>query len=188
MWLIFGMISFLLFFAGDLNDAYWHRKWLKPAFLLGFVLLAAATAIAVVAAFPDSPDPVNIVFLMAAVAFGVLMIWALFFSFPPKQAYVETSAGREAYTGGMYALCRHPGVIWFCLMYGCLIPGAGFPAVHALVYCILNIMLAWIEDRFIFPEVFSNYPEYKRHTPFLIPTRKSVGSWINSFDKTKERG
>ena len=145
--------------------------------------------ISVRADFSETFGLLNFVFLVAAVFFGLLMIWALFFSFPPDQAYVKDSVRREAYTGGMYALCRHPGVIWFILMYMCLIPATGFPVPHVVIYCSLNILLALVEDVWIFPRVFSNYHGYKQRTPFLIPTPDSFRMWIRSLgQKTKERG
>ena len=184
-----GVISFLLFLLGDVNDAFWQRRWLKPSFSLGFILLAASTGWSIWANFPEAFGLLNILFLAAAVFFAFLMIWALFFSFPSAPAYVETSTEREAFTGGMYALCRHPGVVWFCFLYCCLIPGAGFPAVPALLYCVMNVLLALMEDVWIFPRVFTNYREYKQRTPFLIPTPGSFRMWIGSIGKnTKERG
>lgn len=179
MFAIAGTVSFLLFLLGDLNDAFWHRKLLRPAFLTGAAMLAVSTAGILLAQSPWSFSPLRLGFLAAALLFGVLLVWALFFSFPPKEAYVDAPRDRKVYTGGMYALCRHPGILWFCLLYGCLIPGAGFPPVLASLYCMLNILLGWVEDQWIFPRLFSDYGAYKLRTPFLIPTPKSLRAWIH---------
>ena len=181
MFAMTGTISFLLFVLGDINDAFWHRRFLKPAFLIGAILLVVSTAGSILKDAPETIGMGNIAFLAAALLFAVLLIWALFFSFPPKPAYVEASKQRTACTGGMYALCRHPGILWFCFLYGCLIPGVGFPWELSLLYCVLNILLGWVEDRWIFPRVFHNYFDYKQHTPFLIPTAKSLRAWIHSI-------
>ena len=173
-----GTFSFLLFLLGDLNDAFWHRRFLKPAFLTGAALLAVSTAGTVATGLPEIFGPAQILSLAGALLFAVLLVWALFFSFPPKEAYVEERRERKVYSGGMYALCRHPGILWFCLLYGCLIPGAGFPPLTAFAYCLLNILLGWVEDRWIFPRLFSDYDDYKLRVPFLIPTAKSFRAWI----------
>ena len=174
-----GAVSFLLFLLGDLNDAFWHRKPLRPAFLTGAAMLAVSTGGTVLEHFPVAFGLPQLCFLGAALLFGVLLVRALFFSFPPKEAYVEDRRDRKVYTGGMYALCRHPGILWFCLLYGCLIPGAGFPPSLALLYCLLNILLGWVEDKWIFPRLFSDYGEYRLLAPFLIPTPKSLRAWIH---------
>ena len=173
-----GTFSFLLFLLGDLNDAFWHRRYLKPAFLSGAALLVTSTAGTVILDPPEAFGPLQALFLTGALIFAFLLVWALFFSFPPKEAYVEESRERKVYTGGMYALCRHPGILWFCFLYACLIPGAGFPPLTAFAYCLLNILLGWVEDRWIFPRLFTDYDDYKLRAPFLIPTAKSLRAWI----------
>jgi len=183
MFAIAGTVSFLLFLLGDLNDAFWHRRFLRPAFLTGAALLVLSTAGTVLEDLPEALGPAQLGFLGAALFFTVLLVWALFFSFPPKEAYVTDSRDRKVYTGGMYALCRHPGILWFCFLYACLIPGAGFPPVLASLYCLLNILLGWVEDKWIFPRLFTDYNDYKQRTPFLIPTAKSLRAWIHPADE-----
>ena len=182
MFAIAGTASFLLFLLGDLNDAFWHRRLFRPAFLTGAALLALSTSGTVLKSLPGTFRLLQVPFLVGALLFGSLLIWALFFSFPPKEAYVEGTRDRKVYTGGMYALCRHPGILWFCFLYACLIPAAGFPPVLALLYCLLNILLGWVEDKWIFPRLFSDYNDYKHHAPFLIPTPKSIRAWISPAD------
>jgi protein-S-isoprenylcysteine O-methyltransferase Ste14 len=177
MFAIAGTASFLLFLLGDLNDAFWRRRFLKPAFLTGAALLVVSTAGSIWEHLPETLGPLQILSLAGALLFTALTVWALFFSFPPKEAYVEETRERKVYTGGMYALCRHPGILWFCFLYGCLIPGAGFPPILALTYCLLNILLGWVEDKWIFPRLFSDYDAYRRSTPFLIPTARSLRAW-----------
>lgn len=180
MFYVLGTVSFLLFLLGDLNDAFWHRRFLKPAFLSGSALLAASTLGSILCRPPVSFGPGKWLFLASALLFGALLIKALFFSFPPKTAYIDDSRQRTACTGGMYALCRHPGVVWFCLMYGCLVPGLSFSPGLAALYCLLNIALAFVEDRWIFPKIFSNYRAYQKTTPFLIPTVRSLRAWLKT--------
>ena len=179
MFAITGTVSFLLFLLGDLNDAFWHRRLLKPAFLTGAALLTVSTAGMILSAPPEAFGFLQVASLAGALLFAVLLVRALFFSFPSKEAYVESSRERKVYSGGMYALCRHPGILWFCFLYACLIPGAGAPPAVALLYCLLNILLGWVEDKWIFPRMFTDYDAYKQRVPFLIPTLKSLRAWIH---------
>lgn len=178
MFMILGAVSFALFLLGDLNDAFWQRRALKPAFLSGFALLAGSTLGSLLSRPLPDLNLGNWLFLGGAILFGVLLLWALFFSFPPKDAYIEDPRQRLACTHGMYALCRHPGVLWLGLMYGCLVPGLSFSPALALLWSGLNIALAFVEDKWIFPRIFSNYRAYQQDTPFLIPTVGSLRAWL----------
>lgn len=42
---LIGAAAFLLMLLGDVNDAVWHKGALRLCFPIGFVLLAAATAL-----------------------------------------------------------------------------------------------------------------------------------------------
>jgi hypothetical protein len=43
-----------------------------------------------------------------------------------------------------------------------------------LVFNGLNVLLVWFEDARVFPARLAGYEEYRRRTPFLLPTRESV--------------
>lgn len=43
--MLIGAAAFLLMLLGDVNDAVWHKGALRLFFPIGFVLLAAATAL-----------------------------------------------------------------------------------------------------------------------------------------------
>ena len=172
-----GTFSFLLFLLGDLNDAFWHRRFLKPAFLTGAALLVVSTAGSIWEHLPEALGPLQILSLAGALLFTALTVWALFFSFPPKEAYVEETRERKVYTGGMYALCRHPGILFFFAMYGFLglaaLPAPGLLA-RGMLFSFLNLGYAFFQDRFTFPRTFSDYCAYQRRIPFLIPTKSSI--------------
>lgn len=114
--------------------------------------------------------------------FLCLLVYTLFFALPFEETYVEESRYREAYTEGMYALCRHPGVLWFAGVYLCIAmlwkseEGILFSAVMVL----LNLFYVIFQDVYSFPRTFSNYQEYKKSTPFLIPNGKSIQRCRNS--------
>ena len=74
----------------------------------------------------------------------------------------------------MYALCRHPGVLWFAGLYGCLWAAAGVPLWEAALYSGLNVLLVIFEDRCVFPARLEGYGAYQASTPFLLPNRRSI--------------
>ena len=59
----------------------------------------------------------SILLLGIATIFFVLLIYTLFFALPFDKTYQNESEKRMAYTEGVYALCRHPGVLWFIGFY-----------------------------------------------------------------------
>ena len=83
----------------------------------------------------------------------------------------------------MYALCRHPGVLWFAVAYLCLglLLGAPKAAVFALVMTGLNIAYVLFQDCWTFPKSFVNYEEYRRTTPFLLPTPGSAVRCVRTW-------
>ena len=118
----------------------------------------------------------SVALLTVSVVFFVMLIYTLFFALPFDETYLNENGKRPAYTEGVYALCRHPGVLWFVGFYMCV--GAGMADRALLLYGIVvslwNVLYIVFQDLYSFPKTFYNYMEYKQETPFLIPDRKSV--------------
>ena len=167
---IIGSIGFLCCFLYDHNSIRLKKSFLHPFFSIGCFFISA-------------------VFLAAALLFLGLLIYTLFFALPFDETYVKENHERLAYTEGVYALCRHPGVLWFAGFYFCL---AGFlgsgKALGAFVVLIVwNILYIFYQDRIVFPETFSNYGAYQQTTPFLIPDRNSTAACIKTWRKGGKR-
>ena len=113
------------------------------------------------------------VFALLAV-FAALLIYTLFFALPVEASYTRPGEKRPACTTGVYALCRHPGVLWFAGIYVCLWMAAGLPLWEAVLYSGLNVLLVAFEDRCVFPALLDGYDAYQTATPFLIPSGKSI--------------
>ena len=181
---VLGTAAFAAFFAYDVNSVRPVRPWFHRLFAVGCALLAAATGLLVwnCRAFFAFNGPV-LALAVLAVVFLALMVYTLFFALPFSATYLEENAPRKAYTGGMYALCRHPGVLWFAGAYLCLGLLLGTPkaAVFALVMTGLNIAYVLFQDRWTFPKSFVNYEEYRRTTPFLLPTPGSAVRCVRTW-------
>lgn len=172
MGFLLGLCAFALFFLSDYNDWKLQRASLKFCFPLGGVLLAAAVWLRRGA--PVASGWCRGALLLVGAAFLVLLVYTLFFAIPLEASYARPGERRHACTTGVYALCRHPGVLWLGGLLVCLWLAAGLPLTDAVVYCGLNVLLVWFEDRWVFPAVMEGYPAYQASTPFLIPNRESL--------------
>lgn len=104
--MLIGAAAFLLMLLGDVNDAVWHKGALRLFFPIGFVLLAAATALRL------DYSGIDAAWCAVSGAFLLVLLYVLFGSFSVKDAYVRQDSGRRVYDKGFYALCRHPGVLF----------------------------------------------------------------------------
>ena len=175
MGFLFGIVGFLLLFLSDCNDARpFSSGIMKCCFPAGFVLLAIGTLWDCRAGQVWIGGGMRIVILVAAAAFLVLEIYTLFFALSVREAYSSPGTKRPVNKKGVYALCRHPGVLWFIGFYACLCAGAGFPVRTMFLYDALDVILVLFEDRYVFPVCLEGYTAYQTETPFLLPNAKSI--------------
>lgn len=189
--LIIGSIGFLCYFTYDINSITKQNRFLQKGFLIGTFLVAAASVGMLVTGWKNINWKSAFVWtclLCGIVMFG-LLIYTLFFALPFESTYVEDSKQRLAYTEGVYALCRHPGVLWYGGMYLCM---AGMirmqeAIVQAIVFILWNVAYVVLQDAIIFPRTFTNYSEYKKMTPFLLPSGGSIKRCLQT-GKLKKKG
>lgn len=192
MWNIaLGIVAFACYFIYDWNETHKRLRLLHLLFLAGSILLGVATA----GLFIKGYDTVGykgtsqIVFgVLCLLSFGVL-IYTLFFALPMKETYVDVHSDRPSVCDqGMYALCRHPGFIWFGCFY--LFLYFVFPCkdllIGVVVFCGCNFLYIVTEDVYFFPIMFSDYVEYKHTVPFLIPDRNSIRKCIGTMHVGKK--
>lgn len=178
IYIILGIVAFLLFVLYDVNSIILKHKLLYCCFFLGFLLLTVATIGIVI----RSRDLIKIdifrmgVFGALAVIFFFLLIYTLFFALPFKNTYIESKGPPKVCQSGVYALCRHPGVLWFMGFYAFIGLALMIPLllIAAVVFSILNILYVLFQDRWTFIKSFDNYDKYKMDTPFLFPNMKSI--------------
>lgn len=188
---IVGGLAFLLFIIYDLEQAGVFRKrfhkFVRLFFLLGFVFLAFSTIrIAGLQAVACTSWTLHaVVFLGCALCFLLLLIYTLFFALPFQETYVVQNVGYKVCAQGMYALCRHPGVLWFTGFYLSLWFALGGFRLFciALWYSCLNLCYVIFQDCYTFPKIFLDYGHYKQQVPFLIPNRKSVQQCLSTLRK-----
>lgn len=173
-----GCASFVLFIAYDLNQVSLGRQWIRPFFAAGCILLVASTVILTFVGQPIFvlPAALRAIFGILALLSLILTVYSLFFALPFKETYIAEEISNRVYDKGVYALCRHPGVLFFIFFYffHWLYTGKNLMFLAFVVYGFLNSFYAWLQDRFFFEKLFYNYNTYRKTTPFLIPTRASV--------------
>ena len=174
--LAWGALSFALFFASDC--AHLHRRPGKPLFLLGGLLLCAATVLLLRDA---NCDTAAIACGVAALLFLALLVHALFFALP-KSAY--TNGRPTLVERGGYALCRHPGVLWLSGFYLCLwgMCRTNDALLAFFVFTMLDVLYAAWQDVYIFPRTIAGYSAYRARVPFLLPTARSIRLCIQGRD------
>ena len=120
---------------------------------------------------------------------GLAMIYSLFLEIPFKQTYVAEGAGNKLVTTGTYALVRHPGVLWYALLLISLISISKHQLMllAAPIWLLMDVLYVWLQDRFLFPRMFPDYPRYQRETPMLIPNRTSIARCFRTFTKGGRR-
>ena len=134
--LTLGIGGFLLYLLYDVNSFTYRLRLLHGAFALGTLLVGAATALDLLEAWRLGAfsGPGDAALLLAAGACLAALVYSLFFALPFQETYRQQEQGRHVYDGGVYALCRHPGILCFFGLYLCLglaaLPGG--PLAHGL--------------------------------------------------------
>lgn len=183
LYLCFGAGAFLLFFLYELQVVSGRFRALHICFAAGCFLLAAATAGLAAGAVmrPGAPIARLIGGGCGAVVFLALLVYTLFFALPFSATY--TKAGGTQGAGkpcvcrtGVYALCRHPGVLWLAGAHLCvwLMDGTPTTMTGFLLFTALNVAYVSLQDVWSFPRCFADYGDYKKEVPFLIPRPHSV--------------
>ena len=186
-----GSAGFLCYFLYDINSVTWKNRLLQRFFLLGTLLVAFSSAGIVADGWNVMKNqPVRtIVFGLLALLWLALLVYTLFFALPFQETYLEKNQKRKTYTEGMYALCRHPGVLWFALFYLslALLLGTSCAVKTGCLLTAWDVCYICLQDMVIFPRTFCDYKEYKKTTPFLFPNRKSVGKCLRFFGKERKK-
>ena len=168
----------MLYFLYDINSVSRQYRLPHSFFAVGTVLLGISTALDIADAWNAGAVSGAADWLLlagAAVCFAAL-IYCLFFALPFQETYTAQSCRRNVYSGGVYGLCRHPGILCFFgmeLMLG-LAALPGRMIIRGLIFSALNLLYAYFQDRVSFPKTFCDYREYQTKVPFLLPNRSGI--------------
>ena len=176
---IMGLFSFLLFGIYDINQVQWNKKPLDLLFFIGILILVISTCWLIVSSevFLET-SKLQIMALIISGVFFLLLGYSLFVAIPFSNTYLSETDNnsKKVCDQGMYALCRHPGLLWFTCAYMFLALGIQSTAAILMVavFIVCNFLYVFLQDRWTFPHVFEDYEGYKKSVPFLIPTATSI--------------
>ncbi|MBE6614644.1 MAG: hypothetical protein E7631_04985 [Ruminococcaceae bacterium] len=190
--LLLGCTGFVLFLLYDINSITVKNRWLEKFFFAGLVLICISTVLTLLdalrlAAFGGIADTVYI--CLSILSFAALL-YCLFFALPFDETYIVPEEKRCVYDKGVYAFCRHPGVLCFFAMY--LFLGLAAMPSSSLLFCgmifsLLNFAYVCFQDAVTFPRTFVDYHEYKKHVPFIIPTPASIRAGCKTFSRSNRK-
>ncbi len=179
-WIGLGALAFGLFLIYDINEVRWQDRWLHKLFFTGFGLLVLATVGLLLAQVRQGLPPLaqRAAGVVLTAVFMALLVYTLFRALPFEATYQEIGGKDKPLVcqSGVYALCRHPGVLWFAGFYGSLWLTLGGEALAwaAVIFSLLNVLYVVFQDRWTFPQMFADYASYQQAVPFLIPNWQSI--------------
>ena len=190
---LLGAVSFALFALSDYVGVIRRAGGGSALFAAGGVMLSSATALLAAhsgaAALTGRLWPLRWLCLAAAGGMLALLIHTLFFALRDGgSGYAPPADGKlPLVDGGVYALCRHPGVLWlggfYLALWGAL--GGFWLGAAFAIYSALDLFYVLWQDRVIFPRSISGYEGYRGRVPFLIPNRHSVHRCLSDFGLLK---
>ena len=181
-----GCAAFALFACFDLaalkRIPYLKQlSWLAGNLLFGYCLLV------VIRHGARLPVPVWVIYAgwVTLVPSILLLIYSLFLEIPFRQTYASQGTGNALVKRGTYALVRHPGVLWFGLLLLSLlmVSPSRLLLVAAPVWLLMDVLYAWVQDRFFFEKMLPGYEAYRDETPMFIPTAQSIRRCWRSMGK-----
>jgi protein-S-isoprenylcysteine O-methyltransferase Ste14 len=189
---IIGIGALLLY---DINSVEHNNERLESLYVVGGGLLGLMYLDVIPKSLAKEgglPTALRIVFgVLAGVSF-LLTAYSAFFvgkrtRWGTKRKNNANWWERELADRGLYAMCRHPSALFFLIMNISLIYAVNYVYYQAVIFSVAGILLAYYEDRNVFPELVRGYDEYKRSTPFILPNRESLRRCRETFGKKKTK-
>ena len=178
LFIVLGFIAFVFLYIFDLNKIVLFNNKINICFALGCLLLAVSTVGVLLGNSYNFEVSISlqIFFGVLSIISLLLMLYALFLALPFSKTYVVLEKENAVVDTGMYALCRHPGVIWFFFFYLFLWLASGKMLIMwaGVAWTAMDIMHVYVQDRWLFPKALNGYDQYKSEVPFLIPDLASI--------------
>lgn len=169
-----GTVGFVAVALGDLLQIPGRKQSARAVSSIGYAGIAASLLFLMFANRPASaPRPLLVLEAIGVCAFGLLLLYSVLLEIPlaRRRGRVRSTGEDSVVETGSYALVRHPGFLWFALMWLAIILiylNTEVTEIGAAMV-VLDFLLVVAEDLYFFPRIFSDYEEYKKRTPFLLP-------------------
>lgn len=183
--LLLGAAAYPVLLVHDFASHNGHR-------LLGYSIFTAGCAMLVVSYIMlwrstpvwAIPDAVRVVGFVLASVFFLLMLYSLLIEIPFRRIYLDDQQGIQVIDTGTYALCRHPGVLWFGLFLIFTFVAGGRPQqlAAAALWSLMDAMYAVCQERFFYPRIFGEqFERYRSHVPMVVPTTRSFRRFLETL-------
>ncbi len=173
MELLIGSGGFVLCFLYDWNRVFWKKSWMTGFFGIGCLGQVAAGVSFIYEAWNNQSSG-WLIWIGLSVICLIGLIYTLFFALPFDSTYRQEADQHKVCRTGIYGVCRHPGIWWFFGCFLCLGGACGSKTVlvYGMILSLINLLYAWYQDKWIFPHEFSDYEDYQKEVPFLLPLKR----------------
>ncbi len=174
--LIAAALCYGLFVLSDLLKGGKKAYASLAVLVLGCIIMVTVTAAALYRGFKSGASSLSPFSLCLFVLALWLEVFTLFFALPAADTYTRVQEKPAVVDFGMYALCRHPGVLWLALCYIALyllVPGSAV-LMLGIAMTVGDVFYVLWQDVVFFPKHLEGYAKYKTTVPFLIPTWYSI--------------
>jgi protein-S-isoprenylcysteine O-methyltransferase Ste14 len=184
MYILTGAIAFIFLFIFDiytLKNVYVKKR------IFGVIGLGLFTYSSLMVAITSEklyiPIAIQIIAFILLIAAVALLIYSLFLELPFVKTYGKNLHSSDLVDTGTYALCRHPGVLWFGLMFFFFffVTGAKQLIPAGIIWTSIDVFHVFLQEKLFFPKMFPRYKSYMRDVPMLIPTGKSIKRCIETL-------
>lgn len=183
-YILTGVVAFIFMFFFDLSTL--NNEGIKKKIfgVIGLSLFAfSAIRVTIVSEKIDFPIMLRFASgILWACAF-FLLIYSLFLELPFSKTYGKKQHSSDLVDTGTYALCRHPGVLWFGLMFLFFFftTGAKLLLPAGIIWTSVDVLHVYIQEKYFFTKMFPKYKDYMKTTPMLIPTRESINKCLSTL-------
>ncbi|MGF6366906.1 protein-S-isoprenylcysteine O-methyltransferase Ste14 [Aequitasia blattaphilus] len=184
--IIFGLIGFICYIIYDINAIIWKKKVFFSFFFLGSIIVILSSLYSYTTTYGEAgfSERVFLMFVFS-LCFFLLLIYTLFFALPFQKTYRDHAEIPSVCDSGVYALCRHPGFLWFLFLY--LFLGLTLRASYFIYFGLFlsacNFFYICLQDIYVFPRQFKDYQTYKNQTPFLVPSLSSIRKCLRTITR-----
>jgi len=184
--LIAGGIGFSALLVPDLCRLARYHRLAVATYAFGFAAVLLALVLEVTSFRAAGPLFLRVAAAVLSGVFAVLLVYSAVIEIPLHRRFSAGGAAVTLHTMGTYRLSRHPGMLWFLLMQASLnvvFLNATFVLVSAALV-LGDLILVFVQDRYLFPLLLPHYLNYKLRVPFLFP-RMHAGrhdkAWATRF-------
>ena len=118
-----------------------------------------------------------------------LKAYPLLIALPFRRTYMKSGVGDELVTTGAYALVRCPWIhsMILILVTLILISDSWLLLISSPIIILANILLAVVQNKFLFDKMFPGYGRYRQETPMLLPNKKSISAFLRTIRPDPDR-